>query len=163
MGRFLNVGGGRPVLSVARALGHSVRVQSTLSVSKLVSPSSVPSSDAEAKRARSVSIAEETEKWLAARRAAEHASDFLIAKEVTGFSSSPCYNEWVDEYFSWSAQPVHRSMAGTTFACAEARAKVSPRVAHAPWVAEMDQWLAKKRAAEQMSDRMIVQDIVWFK
>lgn len=111
-----------------------------------------------------LSLAEETERWLAHRRAAEHASDGLTLREVTGLKPTGTLSAWQQD-FSTSATPAaSESAESISYACAGRLARPQPANASTvAWAAEVETWLANKRAAEAATDHMLAQEMVWWK
>lgn len=106
------------------------------------------------------SWADDTEKWLANRRAAEYATDIMTAKQLSPFVSTT--RSWKEEYIAWldTAPAVAAKLASTSYAEA-ARPAARPNVD--TWADETEIWLAQRRAAEYLCDKALVQEAVWFK
>lgn len=113
--------------------------------------------------------ADEADTWLAHRRAAEHASDVLTAKQISA-SLSPrraSAHTWKDEWTAWTdAVPAGAKLESTSYACLSA-ASVESAARRAPatntWADETESWLAQRRRQEHATDRMLAQELVWFK
>jgi hypothetical protein len=114
--------------------------------------------------ATSKSWAEEADKWLAHRRAAEYASDLMTAKQLSPFARPASSHSWKHEFAAWSniAPAVGAKLASTSYA-EVATVKFASKPAKVMWADETESWLAHRRAAEHASDKLLVQDIVWFK
>ncbi|KAJ1624029.1 hypothetical protein T492DRAFT_1148178 [Pavlovales sp. CCMP2436] len=108
--------------------------------------------------------AAEADRWLAHRRAAEYASDILTAKQLSPFAPPASALSWKDEFDAWtgSVPAVASKLASTSYACVESP---SSRPASAAWVdqTQISAWVAKRRAAEHLTDRELVQAATWFK
>jgi hypothetical protein len=164
------------VRTVARQLSTKasqkrVRGQSTLTAHVDASFSSPfgPSIFEQAKTAfGGASWADEANTWLAHRRAAEHASDVLTAQQLTA-SLSPrraAAHSWKDEWTAWTdVVPAGAKLESTSYACLSAASvdSAAARPATHTWADETESWLAQRRRQEHTTDRMIAQEIVWFK
>jgi hypothetical protein len=166
----------RLTLSATRQLSTKasqkrVRGQSTLTAHVDASFSSPfgPSIFEQAKTAfGGASWADESDTWLANRRAAEHATDVLTAKQVQA-SLSPrrvTAHSWKDEWTAWTdVVPAGAKLESTSYACLSAAIAdaAAQRPATNTWVDETESWLAQRRRQEHATDRMLAREIVWFK
>eukprot|EP00304_Pavlova_gyrans_P002054 CAMPEP_0206057338 /NCGR_PEP_ID=MMETSP1466-20131121/44162_1 /ASSEMBLY_ACC=CAM_ASM_001126 /TAXON_ID=44452 /ORGANISM="Pavlova gyrans, Strain CCMP608" /LENGTH=175 /DNA_ID=CAMNT_0053432611 /DNA_START=48 /DNA_END=575 /DNA_ORIENTATION=- len=108
--------------------------------------------------------ADEADKWLATRRALEHVSDERVTQQLT--ASTPCgsLNVWTDEFVGWArAAPKVAARVSTSYACAVATHPGSRKPANSTWAMETEHWLAHKRYAEHASDKLLAEEVIWFK
>ena len=147
-----------------------VRGQSTLTA-HLDATFSAPSGPSIFERAKSAfggaTWADEADTWLAHRRAREHASDVLTAKQVSA-SLSPrrlTAHSWKDEWTAWTDVVPAAKLESTSYACVSAAIVESAarRPATNTWADETESWLAQRRRQEHATDRMLAQEVVWFK
>ena len=147
-----------------------VRGQSTLTA-HLDATFSAPSGPSIFERAKSAfggaTWADEADTWLAHRRAREHASDVLTAKQISA-SLSPrrlTAHSWRDEWTAWTDVVPAAKLESTSYACVAAAIVESAarRPATNTWADETESWLAQRRRQEHATDRMLAQEVVWFK
>lgn len=156
-----------------KASQKRVRGQSTLTAHVDASFSSPygPSIFEQAKSAfgGATTWADEADTWLAHRRAAEHASDVLTAKQISA-SLSPSRTSahtWKDEWTAWTdvVPTGAKRLESTSYACLSATIvdSAAQRPATKTWADETESWLAQRRRQEHATDRMLAQELVWFK
>lgn len=159
-------------LSIKASQQKRVRGQSTLTAHVDASFSSPygPSIFEQAKSAfGGATWADEADMWLAQRRAAEHSSDKLTAKQLAA-SLSPrrtTAHSWKDEWTAWTdVVPASAKLESTSYACLSAAivdSAAAQRPATNTWADETENWLAQRRRHEHATDRVLAQEFVWFK
>lgn len=137
------------------------RGQSTLSAHVEGFAFSLNSPSFQTRPAADANWADEAERWLANRRAAEFATDVMTAGQLSPFVPVKTAHSWKDEYAAWLGAPaVAAKFASTSYAEA-ARPAASPEAN--TWADETESWLAQRGGAEHRCDQALVQEVVWFK